>query len=146
MKSSYELAMERLNKAAPAPKLNADQKKQIAELESKYKAKVAERELGLGDAISAAAGAGNFEEMEKVQKQLAIEKANRTATEVPLRVMQTASRAYDLLEEMARNGNPASASMRRWSATTRWPWPACSSTGRADPACARINPRATMRP
>jgi len=75
MKSAYELAMERLSQQSPTLKLTAAQKREIAELESKYKAKVAERELGLGDAISAAAGAGNFEEMEKVQKQLSIEKA-----------------------------------------------------------------------
>ena len=78
MKSAYELAMERLNKQSPTIKLTAGQKRAIAELESKYKAKVAERELGLGDALTAAAGAGNFEEMEKIQKQLTIEKAKLT--------------------------------------------------------------------
>jgi len=36
MKSSFELAMERLAKAAPTHKLTASQKKEIAELESKY--------------------------------------------------------------------------------------------------------------
>ena len=34
MKSSYELAMERLSKEAPATKLSDGQKKQLAELES----------------------------------------------------------------------------------------------------------------
>jgi len=74
MKSSYELAMERLNKQSPTIKLTAEQKKQIAELESKYKARVAERELALGDAIAAAGGKGDFEEMEKLQQQLTHEK------------------------------------------------------------------------
>ena len=55
MKSAYELAMERLNKQAPTFKLSAAQKEQIAELESKYKAKVAEREIGLKGAIDQAA-------------------------------------------------------------------------------------------
>ena len=32
MKSSYELAMERLSKTAPAAKLTTEQKKQLAEL------------------------------------------------------------------------------------------------------------------
>lgn len=40
----------------------------------------------------------------------AIETANKLAAEVPLRVMQTASKAYDLLSEMASKGNPASIS------------------------------------
>ena len=35
MKSSYELAMERLDKSAPATKLSNEQKKQLAELDSK---------------------------------------------------------------------------------------------------------------
>jgi glutamate formiminotransferase/formiminotetrahydrofolate cyclodeaminase len=47
---------------------------------------------------------------EKAARVSAIEKANRKAAEVPLRVMETAARGYDLLEEMARNGNPASIS------------------------------------
>ena len=74
MKSAYELAMERLNKQAPTVKLTTAQKKEIAELESRYKAKVAERELGLNDAIAAAAAKGDFVEMEKMQQQLVHEK------------------------------------------------------------------------
>ena len=74
MKSSYELAMERLNKTAPATKLSAGQKKQIAELESKTKAKVAERELALKDEITKAANAGEFEKVEQLQQQLVIER------------------------------------------------------------------------
>ena len=75
MKSAYELAMERLSKESPSIKLTAAQKREIAELESKYKAKAAERELGLGDAMTAAAGAGKYEEMDKLQIQLATDKA-----------------------------------------------------------------------
>jgi hypothetical protein len=74
MKSAYELAMERLNKQAPAFKLSAAQKQEIAELESKYKAKVAEREIGLKEAIDQAAAKGDFEEMGKLQQQLVHEK------------------------------------------------------------------------
>ena len=74
MKSSYELAMERLNKAAPATKLSAGQKKQIAELESKYKAKIAERELAMKDDIEAAASAGEFEKVEALRQQLVNER------------------------------------------------------------------------
>jgi hypothetical protein len=74
MKSAYELAMERLNKTAPSTKLSADQKKQIAELESKYKARIAERELALKDEIAAVASAGEFEKVEALQQQLVIER------------------------------------------------------------------------
>ena len=45
MKSAYELAMERLGKTSPTVKLTTQQKKAIAELESKCAAKTAEREL-----------------------------------------------------------------------------------------------------
>lgn len=74
MKSSYELAMERLNKTAPATKLSAGQKKQIAELEMKSKAKVAERELALKDEIMKAANAGEGEKVEQLQQQLTHER------------------------------------------------------------------------
>jgi len=74
MKSAYELAMERLNKSAPVEKLNEQQKKQIAELNEKYQAKIAEREIFLKDKISAAAGKGAFEEVEELEKQLVSER------------------------------------------------------------------------
>lgn len=70
MKSSYELAMERLNKTAPVAKLTAEQKKEIAELESKAKAKTAEREIALKDAIVAAAEAGDSEKVNQLKDQL----------------------------------------------------------------------------
>jgi glutamate formiminotransferase / formiminotetrahydrofolate cyclodeaminase len=47
---------------------------------------------------------------EKSARSAAIEVANKHAAEVPLRVMQTAAKAYDLLGEMAARGNPASIS------------------------------------
>jgi hypothetical protein len=47
MKSAYELAMERLNKTAPTVKLSDAQKKEIAELESQYAAKIAAREIAI---------------------------------------------------------------------------------------------------
>jgi glutamate formiminotransferase/formiminotetrahydrofolate cyclodeaminase len=47
---------------------------------------------------------------EKSARTAAIEAANKLAAEVPLRVMQTAAKAYDLLDEMATRGNPASIS------------------------------------
>ncbi len=47
MKSAYELAMERLSKASPTVKLSDAQKKEIAELESQYAARIAAREIAL---------------------------------------------------------------------------------------------------
>jgi len=70
MKSAYELAMERLNKASPAVKLTNAQKKQLADLDSKYAAKIAEREIALKDEITKAAGSGELEKMEQLQQQL----------------------------------------------------------------------------
>ena len=47
---------------------------------------------------------------EKVARSAAVEKATKYAAEIPLRVMKTASRSYELLSEMAESGNPASIS------------------------------------
>src|SRR6202048_300221 len=47
---------------------------------------------------------------EKAARTAAIQSANKYAAEIPLRVMETASRAYPLLAEMAEQGNPASIS------------------------------------
>jgi hypothetical protein len=70
MKSSYELAMERLNKASPGIKLTAGQKKQLAELDSKYAAKIAEREIALKGDMEKFANAGDAGKMEEAQRQL----------------------------------------------------------------------------
>jgi glutamate formiminotransferase/formiminotetrahydrofolate cyclodeaminase len=47
---------------------------------------------------------------EKTARSAAIQEANKYAAEIPLRVMETASRSYQLLAEMAEKGNPASIS------------------------------------
>ena len=70
MKSAYELAMERLNKASPTVKLTDEQKKEIAELESKSAAKIAERELFIKGEIAKAVNKGDFEAVEQLEKQL----------------------------------------------------------------------------
>ncbi len=56
MKTAYELAMERLNKSAPSAKLSDAQKKELAELDSKYAAKIAEREIALNSEVAKATG------------------------------------------------------------------------------------------
>ena len=72
MKSSYEIAMERLNKTAPAVKLTAAQKKQLAELDSKYAAQIAGREIALNSEIAKVAG--NFEKEQPLREQLVQER------------------------------------------------------------------------
>lgn len=74
MKSSYELAMERLNKSAPSSKLSAAQRAELAELDSRYKARIAEREIALQGGIDAARAAGDSEALNALQRQLAEER------------------------------------------------------------------------
>ena len=73
MKSAYELAMERLQKDAPSVALTPDQKAQIAEIDSTYRAKIAEKELFLKDQIRKARAGGDLGEAESLEKQLSIE-------------------------------------------------------------------------
>jgi len=73
MKSAYELAMERLEKASPSLALTEDQKKELAEVDSTYRAKIAERELFLKEQIRNAQAAGKVEEVEPLEKQLGSE-------------------------------------------------------------------------
>ena len=73
MKSAYELAMERLEKASPSISLTEDQKKEIAEVDSTYRAKIAEKEVFLKDQIHKAQNAGKFDEVESLEKQQAAE-------------------------------------------------------------------------
>ncbi len=77
MKSAYELAMERLAKADPdaGKPLSAEQKKRLAELDAVYKGKIAEREIFLKQQLDSAMAAGNYDEIEKVKKQMASERA-----------------------------------------------------------------------
>lgn len=74
MKSAYELAMERLQKQAPTAKLSAKQKAALAELDSQYAAKMAQRELTLKDEISRAQSHGQEEEADQLRAQLAYDR------------------------------------------------------------------------
>jgi hypothetical protein len=73
MKSAYELAMERLQKASPSLSLTDEQKQELAELDSKYRAKIAEKELFLNDQIRKAQTEGNIDDIDSLKKQLASE-------------------------------------------------------------------------
>ncbi|MBT3468633.1 MAG: hypothetical protein HOD72_15615 [Opitutae bacterium] len=72
MKSAYELAMERLkSKDSPDRKeLTEEQKAKIAEVDKKFTAKAAERQIFLNKQIAEAEISGHYEETEVLRKQL----------------------------------------------------------------------------
>ena len=71
MKSSYELAMERMG-GGDKP-LNEEQKAKIAEIESKYKAKIAERKIFLEKSVQDAIAKGDHSEADEARQILAKE-------------------------------------------------------------------------
>jgi Spy/CpxP family protein refolding chaperone len=77
MKSAYELAMERLAKSDPAAgrALTPEQKNRLAEIDRVYQGRIAEREIFLKQQLEAALAAQNFDEADKVRKQIAGERA-----------------------------------------------------------------------
>jgi hypothetical protein len=79
MKSAYELAMDRLNKNSPTVKLTDQQKKDLAEIDSKYAAKIAERELFVKEQMQKAAEKGDVETMSQLEKQLVSDRKTLTA-------------------------------------------------------------------
>ena len=79
MKSAYELAMERLNKSSPTVKVSSEKKKKLAELDSKYAARIAERELFLKEEMGKAAAKGDWEAVEQLEKQIVSEKKSINA-------------------------------------------------------------------
>ena len=74
MKTAYELAMERLAKVTPTVKTSAAQKKQLAELDSKYAARIAERELALKGEIARLVAGGEVEKVEQLEQKLVNER------------------------------------------------------------------------
>jgi glutamate formiminotransferase/formiminotetrahydrofolate cyclodeaminase len=60
--------------------------------------------------VMAAFGLPKTSPQEKTARSSAIQRATQRAAEVPLTVMETATRAYPVLADMAENGNPASVS------------------------------------
>jgi hypothetical protein len=79
MKSSYELAMDRLNKSAPAPKLTDAKKQELAELDTVYAAKIAEKEIFLKGELLKAREKGDFEAYTSLEKQLSADRNNLRA-------------------------------------------------------------------
>ena len=70
MKTAYELAMERLSKSSPIVTLTEEQKKELADLDSRYAAKIAEREIALHGPMNQASARGDLAALEKLQGQL----------------------------------------------------------------------------
>ncbi len=79
MKSAYELAMERLNKKSPTTKVTDRQKKELAELDSLYASKIAEREIFLNGEIQKAMEKAEFETVVQFQKQLVSDRKSLAA-------------------------------------------------------------------
>lgn len=77
MKSAYELAMERLNKSDPtsSKKLTPEKKARLAEIDTIYKGKIAEREIFLKKQLEETLADGKYDEAEKVRAQIAAERS-----------------------------------------------------------------------
>ena len=73
MKSAYEIAMERLEKKAPIKKLTPEQKARIAEINSLYGSKIAEKETFLQGEIAKEKLKRDLTAVEQLQDQLARE-------------------------------------------------------------------------
>jgi hypothetical protein len=77
MKSAYELAMERLSKSdtAPSKPVTQQQRARLAEIDRLYEGKIAERQIFLKQQLEQALAGRNADEVDKVRKQIASEKA-----------------------------------------------------------------------
>ena len=77
MKSAYELAMERLAQSDPdaAKPLTAAQKERLAEIDTLYKGKIAEREIFLKQKLQEAMASGCPDDIAALRTQIANERA-----------------------------------------------------------------------
>jgi len=66
--------MERLEKESPTQELSDELKAKLAELSKVYEAKIADREVFLNGEMEKAEAAGEFEQIEQLNKQLASER------------------------------------------------------------------------
>ncbi len=69
MKSSFELAMERLGAGKPSRPLSAAQKAEIADLESLYKSRVAQREIAFQGELAETRASGDQAVLDTVRAQ-----------------------------------------------------------------------------
>ena len=75
MKSAYELAMERLNQSAPQASLTKAQKEEIADIDNRFTAKIAEKQVFLNGLIAKARFDGDREAEVQLVQQLKSEVA-----------------------------------------------------------------------
>jgi hypothetical protein len=89
LKSAWELALEKLNaqEAAPVERLSEDQKKAIAEIRARYKAKVAEAEIAAESHIKQLVQTGAFDQIEAVRRKL-VDDRNRLNREMESEVQK----------------------------------------------------------
>tara|TARA_B100000686_G_C16739145_1_gene945504 strand:- start:1241 stop:1516 length:276 start_codon:yes stop_codon:yes gene_type:complete len=73
MKSAYELAMERLEKESPQESLTEEKKELISEIEKKYSAKIAEREVFLRSKIEESLSEGQIQDAQQIEDELSRE-------------------------------------------------------------------------
>lgn len=66
--------MERLSKTSPSLKLTPEQKKHLAELDSLYASKIAERDLFLKGELAKAVDKGDAEAFQQIEKQMVSER------------------------------------------------------------------------
>ncbi len=83
LKSAWELALEKLNaqETAPVERLSDDQKRAIAEIRARYKAKIAEAEIAAESRIKQLVQTGAFDQIEPIRQRL-IEDRNRINREL----------------------------------------------------------------
>jgi|TARA_B110000495_G_C22539155_1_gene327147 hypothetical protein len=73
MKSAYELAMERMGGDDESKPLSKEQKVEIAEITSKYKAKIAERKIFLEKNLADSIASGEEAEADEIRQRIAYE-------------------------------------------------------------------------
>ena len=69
MKSAYDRAMERFGGDEPIAKLSDEQKAALAEVDDKFNARKAEKELFLDEQLKKAIETANYVEMEQIEEQ-----------------------------------------------------------------------------
>ena len=79
MKSAYELAMEKLEKESPVPKVTDEMKAELAELDNLYQSKLAEREVFLGGKIEEAKLIGDLEAHQQLEHELSSDRKTLAA-------------------------------------------------------------------